>query len=83
MITNEQMVPGRYLRIQKARRLFAAIASTFAQGGVVQVVTHLRATTYKDVSWFKLGKASVYARSGRSWVCIDLARVVFYGGNNG
>jgi hypothetical protein len=82
MITNEQMIPGRFLRIQIARRLFSAIASCFSQGGVVEVVTHTRATTYKNVTCFKLGKASVYVRSGRSWVCIDFARVVFSGDDN-
>lgn len=75
MASNSWMVPNRFLKLQRARRLYAFIASNFGAGRFVVVSTHLRSTTYRSLDWFKLQGASVYVRRGRSWDCIDFSSI--------
>jgi hypothetical protein len=77
MLTNDQMIPDRFLRMAKAKKRRNAIEVCFADGGVVQVVTYFRATTYKSIEWFRFDRFSAYVRRGKQWDCIDYAKLRF------
>ena len=77
MLANDQMIPNRFYRIAQAKKRRAAIEACFAQGGVVQVLTYTRATTYKSIEWFRFDRFSTYVRRGKQWDCIDYAPLRF------
>jgi hypothetical protein len=79
VLTNAQMIPNRFARMAKVRRLQRKIAETFAKGGWVQVATVLRVTTYqpKHAHHFKFGRFSVYVARGKHWDCIDFCAIRF------
>jgi len=69
---NDAMKPGRFLKLQTGRRKMAWIAEHISAGHKIMVCTYTRATIYKSVGQFQLGKSgSVYAQHGRRWDCID------------
>jgi hypothetical protein len=73
MLTNEQMIPGRFLRMARVRRLRRAIEAAFAADGIVQVTTYTRSTVYraKHAEMFRFGRYSAYVARGKNWDCID------------
>jgi hypothetical protein len=79
MMTNEQMIPNRFARMAKVRRLQRKIIETFAKGGAVQIVTHLKATTYqsKHAEMFKFDRFSAYVARGKRFDCIDFCQIRF------
>lgn len=78
-MTNEQMTPGRFLRIQQARTKYRAIVEHLRAGGHVMLGTYTRATEYKPqhADWFAIVGHNVYVRQGKSRVCIDGCAVRF------
>jgi hypothetical protein len=79
MPTNAEMIPNRFARMAKARRLQQKITDTFSKGGVVQIVTHLKATTYqpKHANLFKFDRFSAYVARGKRFDCIDFCQIRF------
>jgi len=79
MLTNEQMIPNRFGRMAKVRRLQRKIAATFAAGGIVQVATHTRYTNYsaKHAEMFKFDRFSAYVARGKHFDCIDFCTIRF------
>jgi hypothetical protein len=70
-MNNAEMIPNRFARMAKAKKLRAKIEETFARNGVVVVATYTRATTYKSLDWFKFDRFNAYVRHGKHWDCID------------
>ena len=81
-ITNEQMKPGRYLKLAKGRKLYRRMNECWDRGGFVRVGT---ATRYSDLKpqhkgCIQLGKSgSLYMnlRGGKRWDCIDFCSFQF------
>jgi len=73
------MIPTALPELAKARRLKRKIAETFAKGGCVQVVTHLKITTYlpQHAEMFKFDRFSAYVTRGKHLDCIDFATIRF------
>lgn len=78
-LTNAQMIPSRFARMAKARRLRRKIEETLARGGVVQVATQTKYTNYhpKHAHLFKYGRFSTYVARGKNWDCIDFCQIRF------
>ena len=78
-LTNEKMVAGRYLRWATARKKVADIKAHLAAGGLVMIVTALKATVYesKHAEWFEAARNGAFVRSGKSRVCIDYVHIRF------
>ena len=73
-MTNDEMKPGRFLRLQKGKRIFSSIINHLNNGGSVLICTYTKATkiTQKHISMIRMGKSgSVYVQSGKNWNCID------------
>lgn len=75
MLTNDQMIPDRFSRMQFAKRLHKFITESIRNGYRIQVTTYTQSRIYSHESQFKAGKYSVYAQRGKKWDCIDLASV--------
>jgi len=77
MITNDQMLAGRFARWAQARKRHAWILARLAEGRTVYLRTHLRCTAYKarHAEMFKATKSGFYVQSGRSWVNADYVQV--------
>lgn len=80
MLTNNQMVAGRYLRWHRARRTIADIRACLRAGGTVVVATYTHAMQFglRHVDDFKATRSGAYRRAGRNWVCIDGCAIKFY-----
>lgn len=80
-MTNEQMKAGRFLKMQKARRMFRFIQTNLVAGNSVSVTTYTRSVNYKPKhkDMFKLSGSSVYVQRGKNWDCIDLCRITAFG----
>ena len=80
MLSNSQMIAGRFARWAKARALVARIRSQLASGGVVVVATYTRATQFdaRHVAMFKAERSGAYMQSGKRWLCIDNCAIKFY-----
>jgi hypothetical protein len=79
MLTNDQMVPGRFQKLYIGRKRFNAISECLKNGGRVVIPTYVRATIYtpRHAGMFRLGKSgSLYVQRGRNWDCIDFSLVV-------
>lgn len=78
-MTNEEMIPNRFARMARVRRLERRISETFARGGIVQVATHLRVVNYrpKHAAMFRFDRFSAYVARGKHWDCIDFCRISF------
>jgi hypothetical protein len=79
MLTNEQMIPNRFARMAKVRRLQRKIHETFDKGGIVQIATHLKVTTYKPkhINMFRFDRFSAYVAHGKRFDCIDFCQIRF------
>lgn len=71
-MSNDEMKPGRFLKLYKGRKMFRWISEQIVSGRRVVVCTYTHATIYKAISQFKLGASgSVYSQHGKRWDCID------------
>lgn len=73
MLTNNQMVAGRFLRWAAARKKVGAIKRHLAAGRYVYICTMTRATklTAKHIDMVKATKTGAWMQRGRNWVNID------------
>lgn len=81
MLTNEQMIAGRYLRWHRARRRVEGIQSHLRAGGTVLVSTYTHSTQYNKpghADLFKATRSGVYALHGKKWLCIDGCSITFW-----
>lgn len=80
-MTNADMKPGRFLKMQTGRNKFRKIHEVLSRGGVVQVCTCTRATEYRGAEHlpsFVMDKAgSLYVRRGKHLDCIDYCGLRF------
>lgn len=80
MLTNEQMVAGRFAKLAKGRKLVRKMNETWDRGGFVRIGT---ATRYMDLQpkhrdMIRLGKSgSVYMARGKNFDCIDFCSFQF------
>lgn len=80
MLTNEQMVAGRFAKLAKGRRLLRRMNACWDAGGFVRIGT---ATRYSDLKpkhreMVRLGKTgSLYMQRGKSYDCIDYCSFQF------
>jgi hypothetical protein len=83
-MTNEQMKPGRFLKLHKARRMFRFILGNLDAGNSVSLTTYTRSVNYKAKhrAMFKLVGSSVYVQRGKAWDCIDGCRITAFGDTN-
>jgi hypothetical protein len=77
-MTNDEMVPGRFQKMQDARRLYDRMACAMNKGGFAVVYTNMIARRIDQLSDVKLGRTAVYIRRGKSWDCINYCRVHTY-----
>lgn len=77
MLTNAQMIEGRYLRWAKARAKVAWIVARLNEGREVYICTATRATklSKKHIEMVRAAKNGAYMQSGRKWVCIDYCQI--------
>lgn len=75
MITNQEMKENRYRIAMLNKRLYNGIAEEIANGLAIQVTTYGKSFVYTKLEQFKLGKTGVYAQRGKSWDCINYAKV--------
>lgn len=74
MLTNEQMKPGRFLRLHRARKLWNRINKAWDDGMMVQITTYTRATRIKPTSRdaLRLNGHYIQIRRGKAWdICFD------------
>lgn len=74
MITNEQMIKGRFLRWHNARKRVAFIQGNLLAGGLVAIHTCTRVTKFNKpahAQMFKATRHGAYMQQGKKWVCID------------
>jgi hypothetical protein len=74
-MTNDQMTPGRYLRMMENKRQYAFIAEALVKGLSIQITTITQSRIYSKIEQFRLGKSGVYVRRGEYWDCINGAGV--------
>lgn len=77
-MTNEEMKPGRFLKMARGRKIFAGMNRCWDKGGVVVIATGLRAAQIKANAreCVVLGKSgSLYIRRGKSMDCIDFCAI--------
>lgn len=81
-MTNEQMKAGRFLKLQKGRKMFRFILANLEAGNSVSLTTYTRSVNYKakHKDMFKLGASgSVYVQRGKAWDCIDGSKITAFG----
>ncbi|QWY83640.1 hypothetical protein [Rhizobium phage RHph_X2_26] len=80
MLTNEQMIAGRFAKLARGRRLLARMEACWNAGGFVRVGTATRYTDYKAKhrEFIKLGKSgSIYWTGSKRPVCLDFCSFQF------
>lgn len=80
MLTNEQMIAGRFAKLAKGRKLVRRMNEAWDRGGFVRIGTATRYTDlqpkHRDMVW--IGKSgSVYLRRGKTSDCIDYCSFQF------
>jgi hypothetical protein len=80
MLTNEQMIAGRFLKLARGRRLLRRMNACWDAGGFVRIGTATRYTDYKPkhrdlITMDRLG--SLYITHGRRRDCIDFCSFQF------
>jgi len=80
MLTNNQMVAGRFLRWAKARKLGNKIIETLEADGEVAICTMTRVTMLKQkhLGMVKVARNGVFLQRGKSWSCVDYCGFKFY-----
>lgn len=79
-LTNEQMIPNRFAKLARGRRLMARINACWNAGGFVRIGTATRFTDYKPkhAEMIVMGKyGSLYIKTGKKSVCIDYCSFQF------
>jgi hypothetical protein len=74
MLTNDQMVAGRFAKLARYRKLYRRMASCWDAGGFVRIGTYTRYTDLKPKhrDMVRLSSnGSLYMQRGRNWDCID------------
>jgi len=81
MLTNDQMIAGRFATWAAARRKLAKIVSTLEAGKKVIVSTYTRATRFdkRHVDMFKATRTGLYIQSGKRWECADYCKFTVEG----
>jgi len=80
MLTNDQMVPNRYAKLARGRRLMRRMQACWDAGGFVRIGTATRYTDYTVAYSYliELGKSgSLYVRRGKRADCIDFCSFQF------
>lgn len=77
MLTNAQMTANRFARWAKARARLAKIQNALASGATITISTYGRQLrlTSKHAEMLKATKTGLYVQRGRSWDCIDGAKI--------
>lgn len=73
MLTNQQMIAGRFLKLAKGRKLMARMSSCWDKGGFVRIGTYTRYTDYKAKhrDMFKMSKSGeIFVQRGKRWDCV-------------
>lgn len=80
MLTNKQMIAGRYLRWHRARRAIAAIRAHLQSGGLVVISTYTRAwkCDARHLDLFEASRNGAWMRHGSQRSCIDGCAIKFY-----
>lgn len=80
-MTNDQMKPGRFLALHKARRMFRFIMTNLEAGNSVSVTTYTRSVNYKPKhkTMFKIVGRDVLVQRGKAWDCINLCKITAFG----
>lgn len=79
-MTNDQMRPGRFLKLQRGKKLFARMNQAWDNGGFVRVGTATRYTDYKAKhrEMLRMGESgSLYVARGKRWDCLDFCSFQF------
>lgn len=78
MLTNSQMIAGRFLRLHRARKAYRFITENLEAGRMVQITTRARATRFKrqHLGMFKVGRdGNLYVQRGKAWDCLLLGSI--------
>ena len=78
MLTNDQMIKGRYHRWHNARRRIAFIAEHLNAGRIVYIQTALRTTKFtkpEQLAMLKSNQRGCFMQSGKMWVCINGCKI--------
>ena len=74
MLTNDQMISGRFAKLARGRRLIRAFNAAWDAGRSIQFTTYLRSTIYraKHRGMVKMDRrGSILIQSGKNWNCAD------------
>ena len=80
MLTNAQMIPNRFAKLARGRRILRKMNACWDAGGDVWVSTCLRQTKVapKVRDAIKMDAVgSLYIRAGKRWDCIDFCSIGF------
>lgn len=80
MLTNQDMVAGRFYKLYKGRQLFRRMNACWDAGGIVRIGTYTRLTDIRPSarSLITMGKSgSLYIARGKSRDCIDYCHFAF------
>ena len=79
MLTNAEMIPGRYLRWHNARKLYKRIMSQFDRGGAIRIVTYTKCIEChpKHRAMIRCTKRDVLIQRGKNWDAITHTRIDF------
>lgn len=77
MLKNSEMIPNRYAKWARARRVVAFIQSSLDAGRTVYLTTytHRYVITANHRDLFKATKDGAFMASGKKWLSIDGCRV--------
>jgi len=79
-MTNDQMIAGRFLKLNRGRKIMRAMNACWDAGGFVRIGTAL---SYSDIKpkardIITMGKSgSLYMARGKSRACIDFCSIQF------
>lgn len=80
LLTNQQMIAGRFLRLAKGKKRLMKMHATWEAGGFVRVGNHLRYSDYyaKHKDYIVMDKeGSLYDVSRKKAVCLDFCHFRF------
>lgn len=80
MITNDQMISGRFAKLARGRRLMARMSQAWDCGGFVRIGTATRYTDYaaKHRDLIVMGRTgSIYVKRGERLDCVDFCSFQF------
>lgn len=80
MLTNDQMIPNRFAKLAKGRKLIRRMNACWDAGGLVRIGTATRYTDLKPKhrELVKMGKSgSLYMVRGKGHDCLDFCSFQF------